>query len=155
MREKEILHNWVLITYDIPRGKLGHALRHWLIRKLRELGAMPYTESVWYLPYSQKAYEAIERLAGRAKFYVWRASLKEREDAKELTRKYRDERKILLATLRALIDKYFSISEEEGGISKLKYYRSMILSIQRCIEQSLALDWDEEIAREFTQIRLP
>jgi len=155
MREKEILEDWILITYDIPRGKEGHALRHWLIRKLRELGAMMFTESVYYLPYSPKAYEAITRLEGRAKCYVWRAKLTEYEDAKEVTKRYRNERKILLATLRTFIDKYFSLSEEEGGISKLKSYRSMIISIQRCIEMSLAVDYDDEIAKEYFAIRLP
>jgi len=155
MSEKEILQDWILITYDIPRGRLGHALRHWLVRKLRGLGAMMFTESVYYLPHSQKAYEAITRLEGRAKFYVWRARLTEPEDAREVTKRYRDERKILLSTLKTFIDSYYKLDPTKESVSKLKYLRQLILSIQRCIEMSLALDWDEEIAKEFTQIRLP
>jgi len=155
MREKEILQDWILVTYDIPRGREGHALRHWLIRKIREMGGMMFTESVYYLPHSEKAYDAIARLRGRAKCYVWRTSLKEREDAKELTRRYRDERKVLLTALRTLIDRYSSLSEDSTSASKLKYLKYMILSLQRCIEQSLALDWSEEVAREYHQVRMP
>jgi hypothetical protein len=82
--EVEVKHDWILITYDIPRKH--DAVRKKVIRGLRKMGGMRHTDSVYYLPYNAKAYEIAATLPGEA--YVWRSSLTSDTQAKQLTQDY-------------------------------------------------------------------
>lgn len=82
--ELELERDWILITYDIPRDQ--DAERKRVIRALKKIGALKHTDSVYYLPGSDKAMEIAKSLPGEA--YVWRSSPTSDIQAKELTENY-------------------------------------------------------------------
>jgi hypothetical protein len=82
--EIHIQHDWILVTYDIPRSRDN--VRKKVIRALRALGAMRHTDSVYYMPYNPKAYEIAASLPGEA--YVWRSSLTSDTQARQVTQDY-------------------------------------------------------------------
>jgi len=82
--EVEIQRDWVLITYDIPARM--DTTRKRVIRALRNMGALRHTDSVYYLPVSEKAIQLAETLPGEV--YVWRSSLTSDTQAKRLTQEY-------------------------------------------------------------------
>jgi len=83
---KEVEENWILITYDIPRS--GGTVRKSVLRRLHRLGALQFTESVYYLPYSREGVvAATEVCKGAGSVFAWYSKI-EGEQARELTAKY-------------------------------------------------------------------
>ncbi|MDI6847001.1 MAG: hypothetical protein QMD23_02575 [Candidatus Bathyarchaeia archaeon] len=82
--EIQLQHDWLLITYDIPRTQDKERKR--IIRALKNMGALMHTESVYYLPANPKAVEIARTLPGQS--FVWRSSLTSDSQAKKLTQNY-------------------------------------------------------------------
>jgi hypothetical protein len=83
---KEVEENWILITYDIPRTE--ETIRKSVLRRLHRLGALQFTESVYYLPYSREGIVAAREVCkGAGSVFAWYSKI-EGEQARELTAKY-------------------------------------------------------------------
>jgi len=82
--EREIQRDWILITYDIPARM--DSTRKRVIRALRSMGALKHTDSVYYLPASEKAVQLAEGLPGEV--YVWHSCLTSDVQAKQVTQDY-------------------------------------------------------------------
>lgn len=76
---KEILQDYVLITYDIPAK--DWKTRANFIRKARSVGAMMYTASCWLLPYSEAAFELANEVAASGNAIVWRSHQADKKKA--------------------------------------------------------------------------
>jgi len=83
---KFIQQDWVLITYDIPAK--DKKLRHEFIKQAKQLGAIPHTDSVYLLPFSEKAMELASELAVKGHAVVWRSKQEDKQKAIEITIKY-------------------------------------------------------------------
>ena len=84
---KKVEENWILITYDIPRNE--GSIRKSVLRRLHRLGALQFTESVYYLPYSPEGMAAAKEVCkGTGSVYAWYSKMIEGEQARELTIKY-------------------------------------------------------------------
>jgi len=86
METKFIQEDWVLICYDIPAK--DRKLRHEFIRDAKQLGAIGHTDSVYLMPYSEKAMELASELAIKGHAVVWRSKQEDKQKAIEITTSY-------------------------------------------------------------------
>jgi len=86
METKIIQEDWVLITYDIPAK--DKKLRNEFIRDAKQLGAIPHTDSVYLMPYSEKAMQLAAELAEKGHAVVWRSKQEDKQKAIEITTTY-------------------------------------------------------------------
>lgn len=86
LEEKEIMQDYVLISYDIPCT--NNKLRMWFVRKLHQLGAIKRTDSDYLIPYSDKVYELVSKVAEEANVDVWRSHMDDKATALEITESY-------------------------------------------------------------------
>lgn len=87
---KEIVADWILVTYDLPSTKEGLTRRHDFLRAGKYAGAVQHSESVYYMPMTQVAVEAITKLSegsGGAVF-VWYTKAASESLAQQLTTVY-------------------------------------------------------------------
>ncbi len=85
---KELLSDWVLISYDIPAKE--KQLRRTFIRDAIALGAEQFTESCYLLPFGDKAMELANKLESAGHAVVWQAHMPDEAKALEITAKYQD-----------------------------------------------------------------
>jgi len=83
---KEIVSDYLLLTYDIPasQGKL----RKRFLKEAGESGAMMYTQSVYLMPWSDKMQAMANELAQTGHAVVWRSQQEHAGLAKSITIKY-------------------------------------------------------------------
>jgi len=84
--EKELILDFVLIMYDIPA--VEKQLRRRFIRDALEMGAEQYTESVYLLPFSEKALEMANELESAGHAVVFSAHQHDMTKAVEINVKY-------------------------------------------------------------------
>ena len=82
---KRIEENWILITYDIPRSE--GSLRKRVLRRLHKIGAIQFTESVYYMPYNPASLKAARDVSEGGEIIVWFSKV-EGADAALLTKRY-------------------------------------------------------------------
>lgn len=87
---KEIVADWVLVTYDIKVSKEGLKKRHDFLQAGKYAGAVMHTESVYYMPMSPEAIEAITKLAegSEGQVTVWFTKSASPKQAEQLTAVY-------------------------------------------------------------------
>lgn len=68
---REILDEFILITYDIPCTEEGNKARAYFLEMARRMGAVQHTESVYYMPWTQSADVAALVTAKAGRVYVW------------------------------------------------------------------------------------
>lgn len=82
---REIEANWILVAYDIPVE--AGSLRKRVLRRLHSLGALQFTESVYYMPYTEAGIDAAREISGGGTLFVWSSKVEE-EDARLLTGRF-------------------------------------------------------------------
>ena len=85
---KELVDNWILLTYDLPAGKVGGAARYQFLKQVPKLGAVMHTSSVYLIPWSEQAEIAALQVTKAGQAFLWTAQVKEEEKQKELTELY-------------------------------------------------------------------
>jgi hypothetical protein len=83
---KELIQDFVLINYDIPATE--KKLRREFLKKAAQMGAEQYTESVYLLPFSEKALEMANELESAGHAVVWSAHQHNVETAVKINVKY-------------------------------------------------------------------
>lgn len=86
---KELVDEWLLITYDIPVTEEGKIARAEFLDLAPRIGAMMHSRSVYLMPNTQQAQLAsvkLSKIAG-GKVYIWTSKM-EGEKAVEITRFY-------------------------------------------------------------------
>ena len=83
---KEIVQDYILITYDIPAK--DWKTRANFIRKARSIGAMMYTASCWLLPYSESVFELANEVATIGDAIVWKSHQDDKQKAYKITTSY-------------------------------------------------------------------
>lgn len=83
---KEIIQDYVLICYDIPASE--GKLRKRFLREAHSIGAIGYTQSVYLIPYSDKAFDLANNLAAKGNAIVFRSNQANEKKALEITVKY-------------------------------------------------------------------
>lgn len=83
---KELIQDFVLITYDIPAK--AKKLRRSFLRDAAAMGAEQYTESVYLLPYSEEALKMACELESAGHAVVWTAHMPDEKTALNINIKY-------------------------------------------------------------------
>lgn len=87
---KAVIQDWILITYDLPNNKEGSKTRYEFLKKAREIGAVPHTESVWLLPLTPESQVMALEIAKKGKAVVWTSTTAETGKSEEITKRYDD-----------------------------------------------------------------
>lgn len=85
---KEVLDEFILLTYDLPTTPEGNKARVEFLSKAHWLGAIPHTESVYLMPRTVSAQMAAIELARVGNVFVWIAQPANSEEARALTADY-------------------------------------------------------------------
>lgn len=70
---REIVEDWLLITYDIPRTAEGDRARYEFLHQARAVGAVAHTESVYLMPWTTLANIAAVSISKVGRVYLWYA----------------------------------------------------------------------------------
>lgn len=85
---KNFENSWILFTYDLPNTKEGIKARYEFLNKSRWLGATQHTESVYLMPWTDRANAVALELAKTGKVYLWYTKVGDEQQAVNLTRDY-------------------------------------------------------------------
>ncbi len=85
---KELLTDWILLTYDIPAKE--KKLRRQFLKEAHAIGAEVNTESVYLIPYSEKAMALANELESAGHAVVWAAHQHDLKKAVEINIKYEE-----------------------------------------------------------------
>ncbi len=106
---REICDKWILLTYDLPHNEQGDKARREFLRDARKLGACQHTESVYLIPYSAEAGNAVLELTKAGKVFVWTSESTNPDQAKEITRNYDLELKEMVKKLSGRVDRMIEL----------------------------------------------
>lgn len=85
---REIVDDWLLLTYDLPKSAEGDVARYWFLKEARKLGAVGHTESVYLMPWTIDASILAVELSRVGKTYIWHTKVDDEKMARELTMHY-------------------------------------------------------------------
>jgi hypothetical protein len=88
VKTREICSEFYLLTFDLPTTEEGNKARAKFYERARRAGAVPHTESVYYLPTCPESELAIVEVAEAGNAFVWTANVKDEDKARILTEKY-------------------------------------------------------------------
>jgi hypothetical protein len=83
---KQLIKDYILLVYDIPANQAK--TRYEFLKKAKEIGAMPHTQSCYLLPYSEKAMEMASEVAAVGDAVVWKSTQQDEKKALEITTDY-------------------------------------------------------------------
>lgn len=84
----EIVGQWLLLTYDIPKSETGDKARREFLKKAYAIGATQHTASVYYMPWTPEAENLAFDVATVGKACVWTSRPTDDEQAVILTKRY-------------------------------------------------------------------
>ena len=89
LQARELVDDWILITYDIPVNDAGKEARAKFLRTAPRIGAKMHSRSVYLMPNTQQAQIAAVALAEvvGGEVYIWTSKVDEGR-AKEITNFY-------------------------------------------------------------------
>lgn len=82
---RRIEKDWILVVYDIPVEE--DSLRKRVLRHLHSLGALQFTESVYYMPYTEEGISAAREISSGGTLFIWSSTVEE-DGARLLTDKF-------------------------------------------------------------------
>ena len=125
--------NWLLLTYKLPNKP--SALRVYIWRKLKRLGAVLLNETIWVLPDNSRTAEQFQWLTAeiqemRGTVYLWRSNLLFEGNEEEITNQFI---KQVDASYQALLKKMnkknpdlLELSREYQQIASRDYFNSRL-----------------------------
>jgi len=107
--------NWLLLHYKLPSKP--SALRVYIWRKLKRLGAILLHEAVWVLPDQPRTAEQVQWLTAEiqemgGEAYSWRATTILGENDEEVTRQFNEQVEVVYAELLKKLDKSWADLQE-------------------------------------------
>ena len=135
---KEIVQDFVLITYDIPQK--AAALRRHFLKAAHEVGAVCHTASVYLMPYSDKAQALANELESAGHAVIWRAHQPDQVTAGEIMAKYETAVKIRCQ----LIEQRLALANEHIAAGRLKLAQNMGIKTGKLLMQlaQISENWD-------------
>jgi len=87
-KPKNLISDWILLTYDIPAGPEGNKARYEFIKHTSKIGAIMHTRSVYLMPWSEDAEIEALKVTKAGTAYLWQTNTKSETKKKELTNFY-------------------------------------------------------------------
>lgn len=88
IKVRDICHDWILVTFDIPKNEQGDKIRQKFYNVARRLGAVMHTESCYLLPWCPETGDVLIDIASIGNCFVWLSTISDEEKAKEVTDQY-------------------------------------------------------------------
>lgn len=88
VKVRDICHDWILITFDIPKTKEGDKIRQKFYKVASRIGAIIHTESCYLLPWCPETEDVIIDISSIGNCFVWLSTIKDDGMAKEITLQY-------------------------------------------------------------------
>lgn len=85
---KELVDNWLLLTYDLPANEEGGKARYAFMKKAPKIGAVMHTRSVYLIPWSEKAELAALEVTKHGTAFLWTSAVTDEDKKKEVTEFY-------------------------------------------------------------------
>jgi len=143
LQTKAICDKWLLLCYDMPHSEAGDKARAEFLVEAKKIGACKNTESVYLIPYSAAAGEAILKLAVVGTVRVFTSQSLEPIQDIELTHNYDQEIKDRLKELSHRVDRSLEMVKE-GKHKALANYRvitdEQMASLGEAIRRRESLD---------------
>ena len=86
---REVIDDWVLITFDIPTTEEGNKVRSEFYKVARRVGALQHTESVYLMPLTTETEMLALELSRIGNVFIWTSTPAENE-ARGITDNYDD-----------------------------------------------------------------
>lgn len=126
---KEIIQEYILITYDIPAK--AKALRRAFLKAAHAIGAESHTDSVYLIPYSAEAIGLANELESAGHAIIWQAYQPDEKKALEITTKYGDAIKARLD----YIEQRIAMSQDYVTTGRLKMAMRMGIKTANLLQQ--------------------
>ncbi len=106
INEREMVDNWILITYDLPGTEEGNKARGKFLKEAPKFGAVMHSRSVYLMPLTDEAQIAAVNLSKvkAGTVYVWTSRV-DPEQAQTLTKFYDDKLAVQVEAIRDRIKK--------------------------------------------------
>ncbi len=105
LEAREIVTDWLLLTYDIPKSEAGDRARRKFLDRARLIGATQHTASVYLMPWTQEAEVLAFEVAEVGQACVWTSKPTDTAKAEELTGAYDRELEKFLDAVAVRLDK--------------------------------------------------
>lgn len=105
LEAREIVDQWLLFTYDIPKSEAGDKARRKFLDRARAIGATQHTASVYLMPWTQEAEVLAFEVAAVGRACVWTSKPTDAEQAEVLTESYDGNLEKLLDVISTRLDK--------------------------------------------------
>ncbi len=102
---RDIVNEWLLITYDIPKSPEGDKARIKFLNRAKVIGATQHTASVYLMPWTPEAELLAFEVATVGHACVWTSKPSDVKQAVELTEVYDDDLEKLLDGIAVRLDK--------------------------------------------------
>lgn len=138
---KEIIQDYILLVYDIPRN--SDKLRREILRKISEIGGTMYTESCYFLPYSDDAMALANEISSSGDVVVWRSTQENEHIAKKITLKYEDHLKARCMAIEqrlAMIQNHLD-NQRLGKAHRMILKTHYLLEQLKQISENYQTDW--------------
>jgi hypothetical protein len=145
---KDLVEDWILITYDIPKTIEGNKVRYEFLKKASQIGAVMHTKSVYFMPLTKEAQTEVVNLSKIGKVFIWNSNITDENLKRELTLfyDYNIQQNINLINYRMdRIDMH--IKEERFGIAQRMYYKTVELfnDISKAVVQRGSLSLHKQL----------
>jgi hypothetical protein len=88
LKVKTFINSWILLTFDLPTTEAGNTARREFLGKVRRMGAVMQTESVYYMPWTPETSLTALDLAKAGEVYLWYSKVPDDQHSIDLTRDY-------------------------------------------------------------------
>ena len=123
INEREMVDNWILITYDLPGTEEGNKARGTFLKEAPKFGAVMHSRSVYLMPLTDEAQIAAVNLSKvkAGTVYVWTSKV-DPEQAQSLTKFYDNKLKIQIELIKTRIKKMekLELDEKFGLANRMK-----------------------------------
>lgn len=79
IQTRELISDFVLLTFDLPTTKEGNAARYEFYKAARRAGMVSHTESVYFGPANPESEAAIFEVASKGNAFIWYSRVPEKE----------------------------------------------------------------------------
>ena len=134
IKARELVEEWILITYDIPVTEEGNEARLKFLKQAPRIGAMMHSRSVYLMPNTQQAQLASVELSkiNGAEVYLWTAKV-EGEQAVQITDFYDTKIQEQIDTInRRIVQEDALIADEKFGMADRMHRKTANLFSQSC-----------------------
>lgn len=129
LNARELIDQWILITYDLPVTKEGNKVRFKFLKKVNRLGGVMQSKSCYLLPWNNEAEVAaldVARFVGSTA-YIWTSSLPDAETKEKVTHFYDEQLQIRIDSIKERLSRIeFHRGNEEERIAKMMMRKTVI-----------------------------